>query len=83
MVQDFDLGYLEGSTQVSVRTSNNLSEMWNDFSQGKKVILWCDGLKEQEKRMSEFDEYSAHPSKKRKSKHVEDSVAEETVHMLK
>ena len=40
MVQDFDLGFLEGSTQVSVQSSNDCLEMWSDFSQGKKVILW-------------------------------------------
>ena len=45
MVQDFDLGFLEGFTQLSIPTSNDITEMWSDFSQGKKVILWCDGLK--------------------------------------
>ena len=43
---EFDVGYLEGSTQISIRTSHDLSEIWNNVCQGKKVVLWCDGLRE-------------------------------------
>lgn len=46
VVQEFDVGYFQGSTSVSIRTSHDLSEIWNDMSQGKKVSLWCDGLKQ-------------------------------------
>ena len=70
--EDFDVGYLEGSTQISFRSSHDLSEIWSDVSKGKKVTLWCDGLKEreQEKRCLRADEDQEllHPAKKRKSK---------------
>ena len=85
VTQDFDVGYYDNSTQISIRTTHDLTELWSDISKGKKVVMWCDGLRE--KRNLEFDEQdSAHPPKKRKSKHVEeksDSKAEEMVHSLR
>ena len=58
VIQDFDVGHMEGSTQVSFRSSHDLSELWFNVSKGKKVNLWCDGLKEheQEKRCLHIDE---------------------------
>ena len=46
MLEDFDVGYLQGSTVVNIRSSEDLDEVWNDIRRGKNVVLWCDGLKE-------------------------------------
>jgi hypothetical protein len=46
LAKEFDVGYYEGSTVVSIRSPRDLAELWNDLKAGKKVILWCDGLKE-------------------------------------
>ena len=52
---------MDGSTQISIRTSHDLSEIWNSVCQGKKVVLWCDGLRkvdsssQQEKTTLESD----------------------------
>ena len=43
---EFDVGYLQGSTVVSIRSSQDLLEIWNDVRKGTKTILWCNGLKE-------------------------------------
>ncbi len=45
IVQDFDVGYLQGSAPISTRTSNDLMDIWDEVNEGKKVVLWCDGLK--------------------------------------
>ena len=43
---NFDVGYLQGSTVVNIRSSKELDEVWKDIRRGKNVVLWCDGLKE-------------------------------------
>ncbi len=45
IVRDFVVGYIQGSTPVSIRTSNDLMDIWDEVSKGEKVLLWCDGLK--------------------------------------
>ena len=42
---DFDVGYYQASTVVSIRTPQDVKEIWNDVKQGVKHVLWCDGLK--------------------------------------
>ena len=41
------MGYYQSSTVVSIRSSQDLAEVWNDLKAGK-VILWCNGLKGEE-----------------------------------
>ena len=43
---NFDVGYLQGSTVVNIRSSKDLDEVWKDIRREKNVVLWCDGLKE-------------------------------------
>ena len=52
LVKEFDVGYYQSSTVVSIRSPQDLAEVWNDFKGGKKVTLWCDGLKEEESAKS-------------------------------
>ena len=42
------MGYYQSSTVVSIRSYQDLAEVWNDLKAGKKVMLWCDGLKGEE-----------------------------------
>lgn len=42
---DFDVGFVSGSQMISVRTQADLTELWSDVRAGKKITLWCDGLK--------------------------------------
>ena len=43
---DFDVGYYQASTIVSIRSPQDVREIWNDVKRGVNHILWCDGLKE-------------------------------------
>ena len=45
IVKDFDVGYIQGSTPVCIRSSNDLMDIWDEVNEGKKIVLWCDGLK--------------------------------------
>ena len=41
---DFDVGFMNGNSVISIRNQEDLSEIWVDLCKGKKVMLWCDGL---------------------------------------
>ena len=42
----FDVGYLQGSNVVSIRNSEDISEIWaNIIKKGASITLWCDGMK--------------------------------------
>ena len=42
---DFDVGYVQGTTVVRLRTSEDLEELWSLLRQSQKnTVLWCDGL---------------------------------------
>ena len=56
---NFDFGYIQGSNLISVRSSQDISEIWNCINKGKEVTLWCDGLND------------STSSKPRKGKHIE------------
>lgn len=40
--RDFDIGYMQGSNVIRVRTAEDMSEMWSEVK--KQGMLWCDGL---------------------------------------
>ena len=44
---DFDVGVMQGTTVVNIRTVENLKEFWLDLKKGVKVLLWCDALKDE------------------------------------
>lgn len=46
---DFDVGHVSGGSMVSVRNQADLAEIWADIKAGKKVVMWCDGLKDVKK----------------------------------
>lgn len=41
---DFDVGYCQATTVVSIRSPQDVMEVWNDMKKGVKVVLWCDVL---------------------------------------
>jgi len=46
VTDDFDVGYYQATTVISIRSPQDVMEVWNDVKKGVKVILWCDGLQE-------------------------------------
>lgn len=70
VVREFYIGYYHGSTVVSIRTAEDLNEIWQEVKKGTKVILWCDSLRQTDKsgskkrRHDSDSDEKAHPSKK-------------------
>ena len=42
MSRNFDVEYLQGSTVVNIRSSEDLDEVCNDIRRGKNLVLRCD-----------------------------------------
>ena len=49
LLKEFDVGYCNGSTVVSIRSEQDLRDIWLELKRGVKIILWCDGLRESDK----------------------------------
>ena len=43
--RDFDVGYVNVNSMISIRNPADLANIWADVRKSKKVVLWCDGLK--------------------------------------
>ena len=41
---NFDVGYVQGTKVVRIRSRLDLQEFWQNFKKSN-LILWCDGLK--------------------------------------
>lgn len=40
----FDVGFIQTNSAVSIRSSDDLLEIWEQAKKGKSVTLWCDGM---------------------------------------
>ena len=65
----FDVGYVQGSNLIRVRSKDDLSEMWSEIRKAKNVCVWCDGL---------IESSSKKRSRKRKNSDDEDSDEDST-----
>ena len=80
---DFDVGYVNGTNIVSLRSGDDLAEIWSRLLKGDKLVLWCDGLgtggsrkrKATDSDSDEGDAIATNSSKKR-SRDREDRVQE-------
>ena len=86
---DFDVRYLQGSSVVSIRSREDLLEIWAGLQKGGNTILWCNGLRKASKRTQldfssgdEPEEASKSVKRKKKEEEKEDRV-EETIKDLK
>ena len=43
---EFDVGFLSDGHVISIWTPADPQEPWADVWVGKKIVLWCDGLKD-------------------------------------
>ena len=85
VANDFEVGFMSGTTVVQIRTTEDLSELWSDLRKtGSKVMLWCDGLRGKtvsRKRSCSTEKPEARPSKGKKEDNA--SRVEEIVEDLK
>ena len=74
----FDVGYIQGSSAVSIRSNEDLAEIWDQLQKGKNIVLWCDGmvLAKNTHRNSDDDMEIEKRSKKKKK---DDSIVEDRV----
>ena len=45
LVDEFDIGYIQSNTVVSIRSSRDIYEVWSSVSNGENITLWCDSLR--------------------------------------
>lgn len=43
--EGFEIGYLKSNTVVTLRSKEDLCEVWESIKSGNSVMLWCDGMK--------------------------------------
>lgn len=89
----FDVGFIQGNSAVSIRSNENLVEIWDLVQKGKNIVLWCDGIvlaKENRKRSARVDsdddseiEQKRRSKKKKKDDSVIEDKVEEMVQKLK
>ena len=66
---NFDVGYMQGTNVIRVRTKDDISEMWSDIRKQRScTTLWCDGLVEFGSKCSKSN---------LKRKHASDDESEE------
>ena len=44
LIEEFDIGYIQGNTVVSLRSSRDIQKVWSSVLKGENITLWCDGL---------------------------------------
>ena len=86
IVQDFDVGYIQGANVVRIRSKDDLSEMWAELKLKNNVSMWCDGLvsskkssrKKRKLSMSddESDDEPLLPKPRKKRASIEERVQE-------
>ena len=42
--EEFDVGYIQGTTIIRVRSKDDIDEMWSEIQKSKNTSLWCDGF---------------------------------------
>ena len=83
---DFDIGYLQGNTVVSIRSKADL-ELWEGLRKGFNTTMWCDGMNGPaaqnsslgRKRSTQDDEEAQKNKEKKKKKKKDDESKEEKV----
>ena len=82
---DFDIGYLQGNTVVSIRSKADL-ELWEGLRKGFNTTMWCDGMNGPAaqnsslgRKRSTQDDEEAQKNKEKKKKKKDDESKEEKV----
>ena len=56
--RSFDVCFNQGNSAVSIRSSEDLAEIWDLVQKGKNIVLWCDDMvlaKENRKHSARID----------------------------
>ena len=63
---NFSVGYIKGSTKLSIRLCDDIEDIWLSVSRAENVTLWCDKVRDSIDDASGSD--SDDPDTTRKSK---------------
>ena len=77
---EFDLGYVQGNTAVSLRSKVDLDEIMEGLTKGQNITLWCDGLLVEQlssRKMAVSADDEAEGSKEKKRKKKKDDTSRE------
>ena len=63
----FPVGYVKGSTKVSIRSSADVADIWTHLNRGDQIVLWCEGVRRKTSHLAELSdsESDEETSKKR------------------
>ena len=50
---DFEVSVLQG---ISIRSRDDIQDIWKDVKKRTKVVLWCDGLRVKRKRKAQNED---------------------------
>lgn len=67
----FPVGYIKGSTKVSIRSAADVADIWMHVKRGNQISLWCEGIRscsEVSDSESDSDDESATKKKRRRKK---------------
>ena len=78
---DFDVGLVVQGNVIAIRSVHDLKEFWSDVKSGKKVMLWCNGLREttNKRKQSDVSDSESLPAKKPKKTILSSEEREEQV----
>ena len=65
---NFPVGYMKGSTKISIRTPADVADIWTHLNRGDQIVLWCEGVRRKTSHSAELSdsESDEETSKKRK-----------------
>ena len=72
----FDVGFVQNNAAVSIRSDEDLCELWDQIHNGKNIMSWCDGMisdKGTRKRKTDTDSDDDLEHKKSKKKRNDDA----------
>ena len=64
----FPVGYMKGSTKVSIRSLADVADIWTHLKRGDQIVLWCEDVRRKTSHLAELSgsESDEETSKKRK-----------------
>ena len=89
--EDFDIGFLQGNTVISIRSKADLDELWEVLRRGANTTLWCDGMNGEASQSTALDrkrsgqddkEAEKNKDKKKKNDESKEEEVEETIQTL-
>jgi hypothetical protein len=86
---EFDVGFVSGTNVVSIRSEEDLAEIWSSQLKGDKIVLWCDWLAssgascKRKTAVSDSEDSETVPNPKKKTTRGREDRVQEALDALK